>query len=162
MGGLAQIGESNNVARIVIVAALVGDPHFNTCDPYSRYDVGQHGHIPVIAVTEEVSQKEMAVLVIAAGIYLEVGQLLAALRAYRRRCRLLLRQHHLQLQFTELQVGPQSEQRRGPLYERRVCGETDVPGFKQPYYLVLFAFIMKFYLLCVNIESGLGIVVHVH
>ena len=79
MTGLTQVGESHYVARVVIVAALVCDPHLDSGYLHARYYVGQHGHVGVIIVTEEMGQEEVAVLVITAGVNLKVVYLLSSL-----------------------------------------------------------------------------------
>ena len=84
MTGLSQIGESHNVTRVVIVAALVCDPHLYPGYLNAGDYVGEHRHVGVVIVTEEMGQEEVTVLVITAGIYLKVIYLLTSLRVYGR------------------------------------------------------------------------------
>ena len=111
---------------------------------------------------EELSKEEVAVLLIVVGTYLERCELLASLRRYARSRRLLLRSYKLQFQSAELQVGTQSEQRRGSLHQRRVGGERHVASLNELNNLVFLALILQLHVLGVEVERSVGVVVEVH
>ena len=64
---LAQIHERKNIARLVEVAALVGDPHLDSGDVDTARYQGQTLAPLVIVVAEEMAEEEVPVLVILIG-----------------------------------------------------------------------------------------------
>ena len=80
MVSFSQIRECHYVTRVVIVALFVCYPDFYPGYLYSGNDIGQHGHVYVITVAEEVGQEEVSILIVVAGINLKICYLLSALR----------------------------------------------------------------------------------
>ena len=69
---LAQVHKSHDVTRLVVVVALVGNPHLDAGDLDTRRDERQPGAPVIIVVTEEMGQEEVAVLVILVALDQEI------------------------------------------------------------------------------------------
>ena len=71
----------------------------------------------------------MTVLLVVVGINFKRSGLGAAFRRDTLRGGLLLREHCLQFQLTELHIGTDTEEARSTLHQRVVRGEGHVTGF---------------------------------
>ena len=77
--GFAQVGESDDVTCLVVVAPFVGHPHFYLVDSYATGDIGHGRHSTLILVAEEVTQEKMSVFIVLVARYIKLGHLCAAL-----------------------------------------------------------------------------------
>ena len=141
MTALAKVHESDKVACLLEASAFVRHPHFYTCDFDTGSDIGQARAKTVVVVAEEMTEKEVAVLLVLVGVDSELGSLCAALAAHRLRFRLLLRDKRCRRELAELQLCLQTEQRRASADERRPCCHRHVTGFYALYNIVLLAFV---------------------
>lgn len=158
---LADVGEGHEVAALRIVALLVGYPDFDARYLYARRHVGQLRREVVVVVAEILGQKEVAVLVILVGAYLEVGCLGTPFRAYALRFAVLLRHEAGHRQFAELKLGLDAEKRRRAAYERRSCRHADITGFDGLDDVVFFPLVGQLEVFRVEVEGGVGVVGHV-
>ena len=102
MDVLTKVGEGDNVSRLIVIATTVGHPYLYLGDLGTRRHEGQLGHGLVVAVAEEVTQKEVAVFVIVVDVDLEVRRLYAPLRGDGTRLGVLLGQEGVDAQFAKL------------------------------------------------------------
>ena len=158
---LAKVHESHQIARLIVIIALVGDPHLHPRDAHTRSHMRQTGCEPVIILAKKVSQKKMSVLIIGIGVHRKVRGLRPALGIHRTRLRILLRHKGRGRQLAELEFGLEAEKRRGAAYQRRSGGHGHVAGFHQLHYIVLLALVRKLQILRVEIKRGVGVVAHV-
>ena len=102
MDVLTEVGEGDNVSRLIVIATAIGHPYLYLGDLGTRRYEGQLGHGLVVAVTEEMTQEEVAVLVIVVDVDLEVRRLYAPLRGDGTRLGVLLGQEGVDAQFAKL------------------------------------------------------------
>ena len=103
----------------------------------------------------------MAVFIVVIGFYLILRQLRTTLRRYSLGSRFFLRNDCLDIQFTELQVGTETEQRRSTFDERRIGRHGYVTGLNKFHNLIFLAFILKLHVLAVEVESCISIIIYV-
>ena len=73
------IGECHDVARIVVVACLVGYPNLDAVYGHAREHCGQLRHRTVVVVAEVVSEEKVLVLVVIRDFKLVGGELCSSL-----------------------------------------------------------------------------------
>ncbi len=112
-------------------------------------------------VSEESGEEEVSVLLVIGYIQLERCQLHATLARYTLRGRLLLREHSLQLEFSKLHIGSQTEEAAGTLDKRRVAREGNVARLNQLDDFILLAVILQLHVLRIIVEGGIGVVIQV-
>ena len=103
----------------------------------------------------------MAVFIVVVCLNVERCELASALRTNAFRTRLLLADYSLQVEFSKLQVGADTEQCGGTRHERVVGWKRNVTRFNQFHDFVLLTFVLQFQVLRVEIESGIRVVVDV-
>ena len=155
------IHESHQVARLIVVALLVGYPHLNARDVDSRSDERQSLGVFVVGVVEILCEEEVAVLVVVVHIHRERGCLCSALGVHRLRLAVLLRHECRGCEFAKLHLGLDTEERCTTLDERRPRGHTHVSRLYELDYLVLLAFILQLEVLGIEVEGCIGVVGHV-
>ena len=116
---LAEVSEGDDVTRLVVVAALVGNPNLYLVNRHTAGYVRHGLHRALVVVAEEIGEEEMAVLIVVVAAYVKTRQLRSALAAYRLRFAVLLRDKSLYLQLAELQVRLDTKQRLAAADERR-------------------------------------------
>ena len=97
MGKFAQVRKAHDVARIGGSTRFVGNPNLYTVHGDTRSNGRQLLHVVIVTVAEEMSQEEMAVLIVSICRELVTGQLCSPFTAYAGRGRLLLGKHGRQL-----------------------------------------------------------------
>ena len=107
------------------------------------------------------SQEKVAVLVVGIGPNLERCGLGSTAGIDGLRLGLLLRDKGRGGELAELHGGLDTEQGRAASYERRPGGHAHVTGLDVLDNFVLLALVLQFEVLGVEVESGIGIVVHV-
>ena len=105
----AKVGESHDVARLVIFATFVGDPDFHTGNVDARRHQRQPRCEVVVVAVEIVAQEEVAVLVVLVGVDGKFGGLGAALCIHGLRLGILLRHKTGDGELAELQFGFRTE-----------------------------------------------------
>ena len=113
---LAKVCKGDDITAVGGGTRLVCDPHLHAVDLDARGEVRQLRHRLVVVLAEVLREEEVAVLLIVGDIHLEGGGLRATLRRDALRRRLLLRQHRLELQLTELHIRPETEEARCALH----------------------------------------------
>ncbi len=108
----AEIHESDEVARLLVLARLVGDPHLYTRDAHARRDIREARGEAVVVVAEKLRQEVVAVLVVLVGIDGELRGLRAAAGVDGLGLGVLLRHKRRGGQAAELQLGLDTEERR--------------------------------------------------
>ena len=98
---LAQVGERNDITRLVVGAAFVGYPYLDLVDCYAAGYIRHTCHRLLVAVAEEMAEEEMAVLVVGIARYIEFSHLGTAFTAHRLRLAILLADKGLYFEFTE-------------------------------------------------------------
>ena len=161
---LCQLGESDDITGVRRRSRLVGNPHLNTGNLDACRNDGQALHGLIIVLTEILGKEEVTVFLIVGYIQLERSGLRATFRGNALRRGVLLRQHGLELQLTELQVGAHAKQAAGALNQRVVRRESDVTGLNQFDNLVLLALVAQLQVLRVEVEGSVGVVIqrHIH
>ena len=157
----SEVRKGNNIARLVVVAAFVGDPDLNLIDRESARYIRHTRHRLFVVVAEEMTQEEMSILVVVIAADVELRSLCAALAAHRLRLTVLLRNQCLDLQLAELQVRLDTEQRLAAPNQRTRQVHRYVSGLNRLDDIVLFAFVVELQVLLVEREGGLGVVTHV-
>ena len=112
-------------------------------------------------VSEETGEEEVAVLLVIGYIQLKRSELHATLARHTLRGRLLLREHSLQLEFTKLHIGSQTEEAAGTLDKRRVAREGNITRLNQFDDFILLAIILQLHVLRIIVEGGIGVVIQV-
>ena len=161
MGIFGQIHESHDITSLFVIALLVGYPHLDAVDAHTRRYIGQFGGKLVVVVPEEVSQEKVTVFVVGIGPNLERCGLGSTAGIDGLRLGLLLRDKGRGGELAELHGGLDTEQGRAASYERRPGGHAHVTGLDVLDNFVLLALVLQFEVLGVEVESGIGIVVHV-
>ena len=113
-------------------------------------------------VSEILGEEEVAVLLIIGYIQLKRSELYTAPGRYALRCTLLLRSHHLQLEFAKLHIGSYTEKTAGALDERGVAGKGYIARLNQLDNLIFLAIILQLHVLGIVVEGGIGVVIQVH
>ena len=162
VAAFAQVGKGHDVSGVGGGSVLVGHPHFHAVDGDAALYVGQAFHPTRVVVAEVVSQEEVAVGFIVVPLNFKGCELCAALRGDRLGHRFLLRGYGLQFQFAELQVGANTEERTGTLYQTIVRRHGDVTAFQEFYNLIFLALILQFEAFRVEAEGRFGVVIEVH
>ena len=112
-------------------------------------------------VSEETGEEEVSVLLVIGYIQLERSELHATLARHTLRGRLLLREHCLQLEFSKLHIGSQTEEAAGTLDKRRVAREGNITRLNQLDDFILLAVILQLHVLRIVVEGGIGVVIQV-
>ena len=112
-------------------------------------------------VSEETGEEEVSVLLVIGYIQLERSELHATLARHTLRGRLLLREHCLQLEFSKLHIGSQTEEAAGTLDKRRVAREGNITRLNQLDNFILLAVILQLHVLRIVVEGGIGVVIQV-
>ena len=103
----------------------------------------------------------MSVLVVVIAGHIELRHLCTALTAHRLCLTVLLAHEGLDLQFTEFQIGLDTEQRLTASDEVRGQVHRHVTGLDGLNDIVLFALVVEVEVLLVKGERGFGVVTHV-
>ena len=75
---LAQIGECHYVSVLLVIAAGVGNPHFDAADLHAAVHRGQCAQGVLILLAEEVTEEVVLVRLVLIGFYVEAVRLRAA------------------------------------------------------------------------------------
>ena len=78
--GFAEVGQSDDVARVGGGSGLVCHPNFHAVDFHARHQVGQRFHRLVVAVAEVLREEEMSVFLVVCHVDFKGCHLHAALR----------------------------------------------------------------------------------
>ena len=158
---LTKVREGDDVTRLVVVAAFVGDPDLDLVDRESARYIRHRSHRLFVVVAEEMAQEEMPVLVVAIAADVKLRRLCAALAAHRLRLAVLLGNQCLDFQLAELQIRLDTEQRLAAPNQRTRQIHRYVSGLYRLDDIVLFAFVVELQVLLVEREGRLGVVTHV-
>ena len=158
---LAQVLQCHQVARLLILAALVGHPHFDAGNRHTRRNIRQFRSKLIIVVAKEVRQEVVTILVVLVHIHGELGSLRPTLGIHRLALGILLRNQTGHGQSAELQLAFDAKQRRATLYQRRPGGHRHITGLDTLHYIILLALVVESQVLGVEVESRVGIVGHI-
>ena len=143
----SEVREGDDVTRLVVVAAFVGDPDLNLIDRESARYIRHTRHRLFVVVAEEMTQEEMSVLVVVIAADVELRSLCATLAAHRLRLTILLRNQRLNLQLAELQIRLDTEQRLAAPNQRARQVHRYVSGLNRLDDIVFLAFVIQFQVL---------------
>ena len=158
---LTQIHQRHNVARLVIITALIRNPHLYTIDCHAACYIGQGFHRILILVTEVVTQEEVTVLVITINRHLKTGRLCTTFARYRLALAVLLRQQCLHAQLAKLQIRLNTKQRRTSLYQTAIQVHRHITRLYRLNNIILFPLEIQFQVLLIKAERRLRIIVHI-
>ena len=158
---LRQVRKSYDITCLIVVAALVGDPNLNLVDRDTARDIRHGLHRLLEVIPEEMTQEEMAVLVVHIAADIEFGQLRTAFTAYRLRLTVLLADQRLNTKLTELQIRLDTEQRLAAANKRTRQVHRYITCLNTLNDIVLLALVIQLQILLVERERGLGVVTQV-
>ncbi len=137
----AEVGESHQVAALLVASALVGHPHFDTCNAHTRRHIWQARGEGVVVLVEKLGEEIVPVLVVLVGVDGELGGLGAAVGVHAAAFGILLRYKRRGCETPELQLGLDTEQRCGAADQRGAGGHAHVTGFDGLHDIVFLAFV---------------------
>ena len=71
MHTFAQVGEGDDITRVIGRPSFVGHPHLQSGNLHASHDMRQRLHRLIIFLTKVMSEEEVTVLFIVGGIYLK-------------------------------------------------------------------------------------------
>ena len=155
---LAQVHECHNITRLIVIVALVGDPHLDTRDVHTRRHQRQARAPLIVMITEEVGQEKVAVLVILVGRDVKLTGLGSAIAAHGFRLAILLRHEGSCREFAELQFRFDTKQGSATMYQRRTGSHAHITGFDVLDDLVFLTFVSQLQVLAVEVKCRSSII----
>ena len=158
---LSQIGKSHDIARLIIITALIRHPHLDTIDSHATSYIGQSLHRLLIVISKVITQEEVTVLIIIIDRYLKVGRLRTALTRYRLTLRVLLRNQCLNTQLAKLQIRLHTKQGRTSAYQTIIQGHRHITRLQRLNNIILLTLEIQLNILLIKIKWSLRIIPHI-